>query len=90
MDYQNKFDTLLININSELLDLKNKFTKLESNLKVFRNVSNKLVVKVAQLERKCWDNKKCWRRECVEISEKKILLTVLEKTVKDSIRKRQY
>ena len=28
MDYQNKFDTVLNNINSELLDLKNKFTKL--------------------------------------------------------------
>ena len=33
MDYQNKFDTVLNNINSELLDLKNKFTKLESDLK---------------------------------------------------------
>ena len=33
MDYQNKSDTVLNNINSELLDLKNKFTKLESDLK---------------------------------------------------------
>ena len=33
MDYQKKFDTILNNINSELLDLKNKFTKLESDLK---------------------------------------------------------
>ena len=48
MDYQNKFDTVLINTHSELLDLKNKFTKLEPNLKIFRNVSNKLVEKVAE------------------------------------------
>ena len=33
MDYQNKSDNVLNNINSELLDLKNKFTKLESDLK---------------------------------------------------------
>ena len=33
MDYQNKSDTVLNNINSEPLDLKNKFTKLESDLK---------------------------------------------------------
>ena len=38
MDYQNKFDTVLNNINSELLDLKNKFTKLESDLEISRNV----------------------------------------------------
>ena len=28
IDYQNKLDTVLNNINSEILDLKNKFTKL--------------------------------------------------------------
>ena len=28
MDYQNKFNTVLNNINPELLDLKNNFTKL--------------------------------------------------------------
>ena len=33
-DYQNKFDTVLNNINSELLDLKNKYTKLESYLEI--------------------------------------------------------
>ena len=53
MDYQNKFDTVLNNINSELLDLKNKFTKLESDLEISRNVNNKLVDQVTRLERKC-------------------------------------
>ena len=43
MHYQNKFDAILGNINSELLDLKNKFTKLESNMEISRNVKNKLV-----------------------------------------------
>ena len=56
MDYQNKFDTVLNNINSELLDLKNKFTKLESDLVISRNVYNKLVDQVTRLERKCWEN----------------------------------
>ena len=48
MDYQNKFDTVLNNINSELLDLKNKFTKLESDLEISRNVNNKLVEQVTR------------------------------------------
>ena len=43
IDYQNKFDTVLSNINSELLELKNKFTKLESDLEISRNINNKLV-----------------------------------------------
>ena len=58
IDYQNKFHTVLnnININSELLDSKNKFTKLESDLKISRNVNSKLVNKVSRLEWKCWEN----------------------------------
>ena len=68
MDYQNKFDTVLNNINSELLDLKNKFTKLESDLEISRNINNKLVEQVTRLERKCWENEQCSRRECIEIS----------------------
>ena len=55
MDYQNKFDSVLNNINSELLDL-NKFTKLESDLEISRNINNKLVDQVTRLERKCWEN----------------------------------
>ena len=54
IDYQNKFDTVLNNINSELLDLKNNFAKLESDLEIFRNVNNKLVDQVTMLEWKCW------------------------------------
>ena len=43
IDFQNKFDTILHNTNSELLGLKNKFNKLESDLKISKNVTNKLV-----------------------------------------------
>ena len=68
MDYQNKFDTVLNNINSELLDLKNKFTKLESDLEISRNVNNKLVDQITRLERKCWENEQYSKRKCIEIS----------------------
>ena len=56
IDYQNKFDIVLNTINSELLDLKNRFTKLESDLEISKNVNNKLVDQVTRLERKCWEN----------------------------------
>ena len=68
MDYQNKFDTVVNNINSELLDLKNKFIKLQSDLKISRNVNNKLVDQVTRLDRKCWVNEQSSRRDCTEIS----------------------
>ena len=90
MDYQNKFDTVLNNINSELLDLKNKFTKLESDLEISRNINNKLVEQVTRLERKCWENEQYSRRECIEISSilqgieqidlERTLLNVFDKT----------
>ena len=53
MDYKNKLDTVLNNINSELLDLKNKFTKLESDIEIGINVNNKLVDQITRLEQKC-------------------------------------
>ena len=67
-DYQNKFDTVLNNINYELVDLKIKFTKLESDMEMSRNVNNKLVDPVTRLERKCQKNEQYSRRECIEIS----------------------
>ena len=68
MDYQNKFDTVLNNINFELLDLKNKCTKLESDLELSRNINNRLVEQVTRLERKCLENEQYSRRECIQIS----------------------
>ena len=56
------------NINSELLDLKNKFTKFESDLEISRNVNNELAAQVTKLERKCWENEQYSKREYTEIS----------------------
>ena len=68
IDYQNKFGTVLNNINYELLDLENKFAKLELDLEISRNVNNKLVDQVTRLEQKCWENEQYSRREYIEIS----------------------
>ena len=56
MDYQNKFDTVLNNTNSELLDLKDKVTKLQSDLEISRKINNKLVDQVTRLDQKCREN----------------------------------
>ena len=42
LDYRDKFDTTLTNINKELTDLRNKFTKLESDLAISKNINTKL------------------------------------------------
>ena len=55
-------------MNSEIPDLKNKFTNIESYLEISRNVNNKPVNQVTRLERKCWENKQYFRRECIKIS----------------------
>ena len=68
VDYQNRFDVALNNKNSELLDLKNKFTKLESNLGVSRNINKKLVDQVIILEQNSWENEHYVRREWIGIS----------------------
>lgn len=52
---------------SESLDLKNKFTKLKSELDYSRKVNNKLVNHVTNLERKYWENEQDSRREFIEI-----------------------
>ena len=62
MDCQNKFDIVLNDINSELLYLKNKFAKLESDMEISRNFNNKLVDQVTRLERKCWENERYYRK----------------------------
>ena len=47
--------------------MKHKFTKLESDLEISRNVNNKLVDQVKRLERKYWEKEQYSRRECIEI-----------------------
>ena len=48
--------------------MKDKFTKLKSDLEISRNDNNKLVDQVIRLERKCWENEQYCRRRCTEVS----------------------
>ena len=68
LDYEHKFDNSLGSINAELLELKTKFTKMESDLAISRNVNIKLVERLVVTERKCRANEQYSRRECIEIS----------------------
>ena len=68
LDYQHKLDNSLGSINAELLELKTKFTKMESDLAISPNVNVKSVERLAVIERKCWANEQYSRRECLEIS----------------------
>ena len=57
IDYQNKFDNMLLNINAELTSLRDRFTKLELQLLVTRRVNNNLVKQNRiQLILKTWNN----------------------------------
>ena len=56
LDYQYKFDNSLGSINSELLEIKTKFTKMESVLAISWKVNVKLMERLVVTERKCWAN----------------------------------
>ena len=56
IDYQNKFDNMLSNIEAELTFLRDRFTKIESQLLITRRVNNNLVRQNRILERKCAAN----------------------------------
>ena len=43
IEYQNKFDNMLLNINTELTSLRDSFTKIESQLLVTTIVDDNLV-----------------------------------------------
>ena len=68
LDYQHKFDNSLGFINSELLELKSKFTKIKSDLAISRKVNVKLMERIMATERKCLANEQYSRRDCLEIS----------------------
>ena len=68
IDYQNKFDNMLSNINAELTSLRDRFTKMESQLLVTRRVNDNLVKQNRILERKCAANEQYSRKECLQIS----------------------
>ena len=83
LDYQHKFDNSLGSINAELLEVETKFTKMESELAIPRNVNVKLVARLVVTERKCWDNEQYSRKECLEISG--IPESVSDKALEDKI-----
>ena len=63
LDYQDKFDTSLTRMNTDLSDLrqglsnlKQSYIKLEAKLSVARQVKNKLKDHTVSWERQCWSN----------------------------------
>ena len=52
IEYQNKFDNMLSNINAELTSFRGRFTKMESQLLVIRRVNDNLVKQSSILKRK--------------------------------------
>ena len=56
LGYQHKFGNSLGSINAELLEPKTKFTKMESDLPISRNVNVKLMERLMVTERKYWAN----------------------------------
>ena len=60
--------TDLPDLRQNLSDLKQNYTKLESELRVDWQVNNKLKDHIVSLERQCWSNSQYSRQECLEIS----------------------
>ena len=56
LDYKDKFDTTLTNIKNELTDLRNKFTEMESDLAISKNINIKLPSQLTKAERNIWAN----------------------------------
>ena len=56
IEYQNTFGNILSNINTEFTSLRDRFTKMESQLLVTRIVNDNLVKQNRILERKCAAN----------------------------------
>ena len=68
MDYQGKFNSILDDLKIKFDELKTKFTKLEADLNIPKNVNSKLSDRLISVEKKCFANEQYSRRECLEIS----------------------
>ena len=64
LEYQNKFDNMLSNINTELTSLRDRITKLEYQLLGTRRVNDNLLKQNHILERECAANEHYSRPEC--------------------------
>ena len=58
----------LSDLRQNISDLKQNYIKLESELRVARQVNNKLKDHILSLERQCWSNSQYSRRKYLEIS----------------------
>ena len=56
LEYQSKFDSTLTNINKEITDRMQNYEKMQSELRVSRQISSKLREQIVSLERQCWSN----------------------------------
>ena len=52
LDYKERFDTTVTNINKELTDLRNKFSKLKSDVSISKNINNKLSSQLTKFKKK--------------------------------------
>ena len=68
LDYQGKFNSTLDDSKNNFDELRTKFTKLEADVNISRNINSKLSNRLINVERKCFANKQYTRRECLEIS----------------------
>ena len=68
LEYQNRFENMLANVNSELSSLRDRFAKMESQLLVTRRVNKNLLKQNRILERKCAANERYSRPEWLEMS----------------------
>ena len=68
LEYQNKFDSTLANVNKEISDLRENYEKVLSELCLSRQVSSKLREQIVLLERQCCGNFQNSRRECLEVT----------------------
>ena len=67
LDYKERFDSTLSDINDKLKELKTLFRKLKPELAISWNVSDKLTEQLILVEKKHWANEQYSRRECLEI-----------------------
>ena len=56
LDYKERFDSTLSATTDELKELKTDFRKLESDLRISRNINDKLTKQLILIERKCLPN----------------------------------
>ena len=63
LDYQGKFNSILDDLKNNFDELKTKFTELEADVNISRNVNSKLSGRLIDVERKCFANEQYSRSE---------------------------